>query len=218
MKKIFAVVFMLCLTAYGIFADDSCPLDYLCADGTCAVIRELVGEVYLKPADSSVFIAAKVGDVIEPNTIISTGFYSTAVIGTGSSVITVRPLTRLSFAENLNVNLQTGRIKVDTPAGTTSNSNVQSSYATASVRGTDFEFDTVNIKVNEGVASFHGVSGPAVLVKTGGKSSIGANGKPINSGMGSLLPASPAGGASSGGGKASSSGGGGGGSVPSCCQ
>jgi hypothetical protein len=230
MNKYFAVILMLCMAVSGIFAenpaDNSC--EDLCAiiqftDGQCGVIRELSGNVFLKPAGSSVFTAAKVGDIIAQNTIVSTGFKSTAVIAANNSIITVRPLTQLTFEENINVNLQTGRVKVDTSVA--ANCTVQSSYATALVRGKNFEFDTVNIKVNEGTAVFSGVSGPAAMVKTGGKSSIGADGKPSDTVLSSLLPAAPAGGApssssksSGGGGSGGAAGGGGGGGVPSCCQ
>lgn len=215
MKKIFVVVVMLCMTAYGMFAENS---DGPLADGLCGVIQELTGDVYLKPAGSSVFVAARAGDEITQNTVISTGFKSTAVIAAGCSLITVRPLTRLSLAENINVNLQTGRVKVDTIPGTTANCTVQSSCASASVRGTNFEFDTVNIKVNEGTAAFYGISGPAAIVKTGGKNSIGSDGKPSDTAVASLLPSAPTGGAPSSGKQASSQPAGGGGGTPSCCQ
>jgi len=222
MNKTFFVILILCMVTYGIFAEnlDNITADNPCADGQCGTIRELTGNVYLKPVGSSVFIAAKAGDTIALDTIVSTGFKSTAVIAAGCSVITMRPLTRLSLAENFSLNLQTGSIEVNIPEGA-SDCIVQSSGATAKVRGTNFEFDTANIKVNEGTAVYYGAFGPAVMVKTGGKSSIGANGKPSDTSLSSLLPSSPTGSASSGGGKSSSGGGGGGGgggNVPSCCQ
>jgi len=216
MNKFFMVVFIMCIAAFGIFAENSDIMssDKMSADNQCGVIQELTGNVYYKSAGSSVFTAAKAGDVIPQNTVISTGFKSTAVIAVGCSVIFIRPLTQLTLAENINVNLQTGRIKVDTTAGTAANCTIQSSCATASVRGTNFEFDTVNIKVNEGTAAFYGVSGPAVIVKTGEKSSIGADGKPSDTALAPFLPSSPSGGGASPGGKTSS----GGSNVPSCCQ
>jgi hypothetical protein len=234
MNKFYIVVLMLCMVVSGVFAEN--PDDYSCeelcavnqlADGQFGVIREINGgDVYLKSAGSSVFTAAKVGDVIANNTIVSTGFKSSAVIAANNSIITVRPLTQLTLEENIKVNLQTGRVKVDTPVGTKANSTVQSVYATASVRGTNYEFDTVSVKVNEGKAVFSGASGTAAMVKTGGKSSIGTDGKPSDTVLSSLLPAAPAGGAppsggsksSGGGGGGASGGGGGGGGVPSCCQ
>jgi hypothetical protein len=100
---------------------------------------------------------------------VSTGFKGTAIITVGSTTILVKPLTRLSLSkiqlssgsENLNMNLQAGRVRVDVkpPEGTKTNFTVQSPSATASVRGTSFEFDTLNLKVLEGTVVFLGNSG-----------------------------------------------------------
>ncbi|MDR0442814.1 MAG: FecR family protein [Treponema sp.] len=155
------------------------------------VIRELTGDVEIKSAGASAFVPAKQGDEIAQNTIVSTGFKSTAIVAVGSSVITVRPLTRLTLAEissssgteNLNVNLQTGRVKVDVkpPAGSKANCTVQGPSATASVRGTSFEFDGQNLSVSEGTVAFAGNSGaPATMVSGGGSSFVGVDGKPAN--------------------------------------
>jgi hypothetical protein len=181
MKKTFCIIVMLSAAAYGIFAQSAAQN---------GVIRELTGEVELKPAGTTAFVAARAGDEVAPNTIVSTGFKSTAVIAVGSSVITVRPLTRLSLAEiqssagteNLNVNLQAGRVRVDVnpPAGSRANFTVQSPTATASVRGTSFEFDTRNLTVSEGSVAFSGASGMASMVNTGGANSIGTDGDPVN--------------------------------------
>ena len=178
MKKTFFVVLLSAAIAAGIF-------------GQNGVIRELTGEVEIKRSGASSFTAAKAGDTVARDTIVSTGFRSTAVIAVGSSTITVRPLTRLSLAEiqsaseaeNVNVNLQTGRVRVDVrpPAGTRTNLTVQSTTASASVRGTSFEFDTVNLSANEGTVSFSSVSGaPAVMVQAGGSSFIGTNGNAVS--------------------------------------
>jgi hypothetical protein len=172
MKK--ALVFMVLLLAivYGISAQ-------------AGTIRELTGQVELKAAGKSDFAVARTGDKVAQDTIVSTGFKSTAVIEVGSSVITVRPLTRLSLAEiqssagtdTLNVSLQTGRVRVDVkpPAGTKANTTVQGPSATASVRGTSFDFDTVNLSVNEGKVAFKGASGPAAMVNAGETSSAEEN-------------------------------------------
>lgn len=100
MKKTFWIVLMLCMAAYGIFAEDPSP-DSVPASIT-GVIQKLTGKVQLKTADSSVFVNAKAGDEIEQSTVISTGIKSTAVIVVGGSVINVGPLTRLSLAEMQN--------------------------------------------------------------------------------------------------------------------
>lgn len=154
------------------------------------VIRELTGEVELKRSETSAFIKAKAGDSVVADTVVSTGFKSTAIIEIGSSSITVRPLTRLTLAEiqsisdteTLNMKLQTGRVKVDVkpPAGTKTSCTVQSPNSTASVRGTSFEFDTFNLKVYEGGVAFNGNRGKSVLVPAGLASSIDAENKAID--------------------------------------
>jgi hypothetical protein len=175
MKKALAFLLMLSAIAYGISAQATVSKE-------TGVIKELTGQVELKLAGKSAFTAANAGDKVAQDTIISTGFKSTAVIAVGSSVITVRPLTRLSLAEiqssagaeTLNVSLQTGRVRVDVkpPAGTRANTTVQGPSATASVRGTSFEFDTVKLTVNEGRVAFSGASGPAAMVNAGETSSV----------------------------------------------
>jgi len=154
------------------------------------VIRDLTGEVELKRSGSSAFVPASAGDAVSSNTIISTGFRSTAIIVIGSSVITVRPLTRLTLAEiqsmenteNVNVNLQSGRVRVEVkpPAGTKTNLNVQSPSATASVRGTTFEMDTHNLIGIEGKILLSGVSGAGVMVTGGNSSSVNVDGTVSN--------------------------------------
>ena len=158
-----------------------------CQNGT---IRELTGEVELKKAGSSAFVPASAGDVVSSNTIISTGFKSTAIIAIGSSVITVRPLTRLSLAEiqsaenaeNVDVKLQAGRVRVEVkpPAGTKTNLNVQSPSATASVRATTFEMDTQNLNGIEGKIILTGNSGAPVMVTGANSSSSNVDGTVSN--------------------------------------
>jgi len=177
MKKIIFTVIFITLIVYGAF----------CQNG---VIRELTGEVELKRAGSSAFVPASAGDAVSSNTIVSTGFRSTAIIAIGSSVITVRPLTRLTLAEiqsmenteNVNVNLQSGRVRVEVkpPAGTKTNLNVQSPSATASVRGTTFEMDTRNLNGIEGKVMLSGVSGAGVMVTGGNSSSANIDGTVSN--------------------------------------
>ncbi len=152
-----------------------------------AVIKELSGTVELKQAGQTDFVPAKVGDEVAQSTIVSTGFKSTALIEAGSSVITVRPLTRLSLAEissasgteTINVSLQTGRVRVDVnpPLGTRTTMSVRGPNATASVRGTSFEFDTRNLTVESGVVAFQGSRGAVMLVGAGSSSVINNDGK-----------------------------------------
>ena len=179
-------------------------LSLLCAAHAFAqngVITELSGTVELKAAGGADFIAAQRGDEIARDTIVSTGFKSSALIRVGSSVLTVRPLTRLSLAEisassgteTINVSLQTGRVKVDVnpPAGTRTTLKVQSPVATASVRGTSFEFDTQSLEVFEGTVAFESSEGGTMLVNAGGSSEIMNNGMPadpLETGAADLMP------------------------------
>jgi len=193
MKKIiFAVIF----TSIVVFT----------VSGQTGVIKELTGEVEIKPAGASAFVPATAGAQIALNTIVSTGFRSTAIIAIGSSLLTVRPLTRLSLAEiqsssnteSVNVNLQAGRVKVDVkpPAGTKTNLKVQSPSATASVRGTSFEFDTVNLDVYEGRVVFGSITGAPAIVDAGKASFVNVDGTtadPSSVEDTSLLPQSPVG-------------------------
>ena len=155
-----------------------------------AVIRELSGNVELRAAGSANFTPARVGDIVAEDTIVSTAFRSSAVIQAGSAVLTVQPLTRLSLTEiraaagteALNVNLQAGRVRVDVnpPAGTRASMSVSSPSATASVRGTSFEFDTNSLRVLSGQVNFGGTRGSPVMVNAGFTNSTGVNGQVVN--------------------------------------
>ena len=106
MKKtgftIFAVIMMV-FTASGIFAQQ-------------ATIQDFAGIVEVRQPGSAVWEAAVKGQELTNDTAVSTGFGSTALIRAGSTVITVRPLTRLTLSEliaaagteSINVNLQAG--------------------------------------------------------------------------------------------------------------
>ena len=178
----------------------------LCAFAQTGIIRELSGEVELRRAGDTEFVPAAVGSEIAQDTIVSTGFRSSAIIEIGSSTLTVRPLTRLSLTEissaagteNLTANLQAGRVRVDVrpPAGTAASFTVQGPSATASVRGTSFEFDARSVNVIEGSVRFSGDRGVPVLVQSGGESAVGVGGRaadPIQTVFQNLSPPLPSG-------------------------
>jgi len=192
MKKTVLALFLM-ITGLGAFAQN----------GT---IRELSGTVELKNPGAVNYVSAKTGDTVNQETVVSTGFKSTALIQVGSALLTVRPLTRLTLteistssgSETINVNLQAGRVRVDLnpPVRTKTAMSVSSPSATASVRGTSFEFDTRNLYVNHGTVSFKGSRGAGVLVNAGSSSQIKENGKavnPIETRNGNLRPPAPVG-------------------------
>jgi hypothetical protein len=149
----------------------------LYAQNSQAVVQEVRGTVELKAPGSSVWEAAVPGRELTRDTQVSTGFKSSALIKLGNSVLTVQPLTRLSLGEiqtaaeteRVNVQLRVGRIRanVTPPAGQTTDFVIRSPSATASVRGTVFTFDTLNLTVNEGTVHFSGADNTAVYVQAG---------------------------------------------------
>ena len=178
----------------------------VCVFAQNAVIERVTGTVEIKQPGEKVFKNANSGDKLFKETVISTGFKSFAIIKIGSTTITARPLTHLSLteiqsiteAETLNVNLQAGRVRVDVkpPAGTKVTTTVNSPTATASVRGTSFEFDTDNLYVSEGTVSFSGNRGQNVYVSAGGSSRVEPSGvvrNPKDDRIASLMPPNPAG-------------------------
>jgi hypothetical protein len=172
-----------------------------------AVIRETTGTVEIKAPGSSEWISARAGDILAKNGSISTGFKSTALLSLGNSTITVRPLTRLSLdelsraqgTEQVELRLRAGRIRaeISSPEGGRVNFAVRSPSATASVRGTIFEFDGVNLDVTDSTVELAGRSGKPVIVDAGGKSYVdetsGQAASPMEIAAADLVPDLPLG-------------------------
>jgi hypothetical protein len=172
-----------------------------------ASIKEMTGTVQIKAPGSTVWAPAAIGAILTQNTTISTGFKSTAILLVGNSTLTVRPLTRLTLEEltssqgndQVALNIQTGRIRAEVapPAGGKVNFAVRSPSATASVRGTVFDFDTINLEVNNGIVQFAGDNGRPVMVYAGGSSAVdvvsGRSAEPIETAVAELFPTPPAG-------------------------
>ena len=147
-----------------------------------AVIREMAGTVEIKQANSEVWEAASRGQSLAMDTVISTGFRSTAVIALGDSLITLRPLTRITIlelsqsqgGEKVDLNLQTGRVRADVKSQETGNTEftIHSPNSTSSVRGTIFEVDTLSLAVYEGTVEFTGVSGVSRILDDSGVSTV----------------------------------------------
>jgi hypothetical protein len=177
-----------------------------------AFFRNLSGTVEVKAPGSAAWTNAVEGNRIEKNTIISTGFKSTAVVVLGDSVLTVRPLTRLSLEEiirsqndeQVNLYLHTGRVRADVspPSGGKTDFVVRSPVATASVRGTSFEFDTERLVVEEGRVQYSLENGRQTYVAAGGMSYVDETGNalvnPFEAVAELLTPALPPGSGSGG--------------------
>jgi hypothetical protein len=120
---------------------------------------------------------AKAGQVLDKAALISTGFKSRALVVIGNSTLTVWALTRISLeelmaeqnGEQVTVNLRAGRIRADVrpPVGGTTAFTVRSPTATASVRGTVFDFDGIRLRVEEGRVRLAGTNTAGVYISTG---------------------------------------------------
>jgi hypothetical protein len=142
-----------------------------------AVFMEIQGKVEILPSGAAEWTAAATGMTIEKGSVISTGFKSSALIQTVSSRILLRPVTRLTLEEIIGLEgneaislaLRSGRIRADVlplQSGKTE-FTVRSPMTVASVRGTSFEFDTVNLLVDDGLVRYSYVNGLTVYVAEG---------------------------------------------------
>lgn len=150
-----------------------------------ATVVEIAGKVeYQVPGKD--WKPAKVGDALPKGTIVSTGFKSTVLLKVGTSTVTVKPITRLSLEEILQTEsgtqtqlfLLAGRVKAEvTPqAGSAVEFQVKSPTATASVRGTGFEFDGTNLLVAHGSVQLRTPHGMTRYVRSGEFSYVATNG------------------------------------------
>lgn len=121
--------------------------------------------------------AAVKGMQLPLNTALSTGFNSTAKLNLGDSEVTVNPLSRLKIQElgrtadaaKTTLYLAAGKVKATVHSSSKLKHNFQfkSPIATASVRGTDFDFTPTELTVNEGSVSFSNHYGQTQLIIKG---------------------------------------------------
>jgi hypothetical protein len=162
MKEFFALLLILS-ASWNIFAQNM-----------EARFLEITGTVEIRAENSPDWQRAEPGGLIERNTVISTGFKSSAVISLGSSRLDIRPLTMLTLeeltrrddTEETSLYLRSGRIRavVTPPTGQGVDFTVGSPVVTASVRGTSFEFDGRHLRVEDGRVLLTGLSGQKVYV------------------------------------------------------
>jgi hypothetical protein len=110
----------------------------------------------------------KAGDTLEAGSMISTGFKSEATIKLGASILTVRPLTRMTLNQlvekedtvETEVYLEVGNVKAEVNSLNNKKNgfSVKSPVATASVRGTVLEVGDFLV-VYEGTVQYVSVTG-----------------------------------------------------------
>jgi hypothetical protein len=178
--KMAVVLLLFCVAVTGsVFAQNT---------GLDAVIREFAGDVEVKTAGGE-WVPARAGMTLASNTLISTGFHSTAVLDIGNSSVMVRPLTRLSLDElvalgkneRVGLNLRVGRVRAEVtpPEDGTVGFTVLSPMVTASVRGTVFEFNSVNLAVQSGTVAFTGRDAATVFATAGKTSFVDRQGRSV---------------------------------------
>ena len=129
-----------------------------------AILINIKGKVEVKAVNASNWTKATEGMVINTLTTVSTGFDSTVTVQIEKTTLQVKPLTRMSIdklvatSDNISTScyLRVGSVKasVKSAEGVKQDFKVQSPYSTASVRGTEFEFNGIRLSVNEGHVSF----------------------------------------------------------------
>jgi hypothetical protein len=128
-----------------------------------AKLQSLKGKVEVKVVGGA-WVAATEGQVLNPADTLSTGFDSSAVVVMDKTTVQVKPLTRMTIDKlvedggtvKTSTFLRVGNVSVSVKSaeGVKQDFKVQSPYSTASVRGTEFEYDGLSLKVKEGIVAF----------------------------------------------------------------
>lgn len=160
------------------------PADLTAAE--VAIFREVKGKVEYQ-LEGKDWTAAKVGVSLPKGALVSTGFKASASLEVMGSVIFIKPLTRMVLEDLVKTSTETktglkllsGKVKTEVkPSSAASETvfEVKGPTATASVRGTGFEFDGENILVNHGKVEFANRYGQSRQVQGGEFSSAGKRG------------------------------------------
>lgn len=141
-----------------------------------AVVRRIVGKVEIQQPGQA-WLPAAVGMELPLRATISTGFNSQAVLEVGSSVLTLRALTRIRIDElqvrdNVAVtglSMPVGRIRAEVRSteGLSTDFRVRSPVSTAAVRGTGFDNDGSILYCFEDTASLENEAGIGTEVSKG---------------------------------------------------
>ncbi len=129
-----------------------------------ATVKDFFGKVKIKYDGDTKWSRVSIGMELPPNATVSTGFNSQIILDLGNATLDVLPLTRMTVGEitesqdtiNTSLFLQGGKIKADVKKieGKVNDFKIKSPVATASVRGTAFEFSGNTLKVIRGEVAF----------------------------------------------------------------
>ena len=134
--------YMLCVLASALIA---ATLPVAALEGQVVTVN---GKVEIQDAGGA-WKALKAGDPLTAGSMISTGFKSEATVKLGASILTIKPLTRLTLTQlvekedtvKTELYLEVGNVKAEVNSLNNKKNGftVKSPVATASVRGTIFE-------------------------------------------------------------------------------
>jgi hypothetical protein len=154
MKKAFFAFFTVLLTL---------TLGAALSAQTTATLKDVKGKVEVKPFGKN-WVPAQEGMKIDLLATISTGFDSSASLAIAENKIAVAPLTRLTVDKiveqagtlGTSLHLRVGKVsaQVKSSAGVSQDFKVTSPYSTASVRGTEFEYDGLFLGTIDGTVMF----------------------------------------------------------------
>ncbi len=141
-----------------------------------ATVVKITGKAEMQ--QDGAWVALAVGQVLPVGTTVSTGFRSELQLKIGPSTVAVKALTRLTIKDlvqtggtaKTDLYLAVGKIDAEVNKSDTVTEQkftVGSPVSTASVRGTSFTFDGVNLTVARGVVDFSDLRGNTVQVPVG---------------------------------------------------
>lgn len=146
-----------------------------------ATVESVSGKVEIR-AEGGSWQAASAGERIARGSTISTGFNSRAELRLADSILEVEPLTRMTLEDlvetsdsvSTDVFVRVGRTRanVQSAEGVRSDFRMRSPITTASVRGTQFAFDTKTTAVTEGTVTVANFLGRSTSVGQGGSAVV----------------------------------------------
>jgi hypothetical protein len=146
-----------------------------------ATVESVSGKVELRPAGGT-WEPAQPGQRISRGTTISTGFDSRARLTLANSVLEIAPLTRMTLEDlvetsdtiSTDVFVRVGRTRasVQGAEGVDTEFRMRSPIAVASVRGTEFTFDTKRTLVEDGTVTVANFLGRTTSVDAGGSAVV----------------------------------------------
>ena len=155
---------------------------------TEAVVQRVSGRVEVMQPGGAAWTAAAPGMRLALGATVSTSFQSEATLALGSSVVQVKPLTRMRIDQlaqqqdtvSTELYLRVGRVRAEVKGaeGLRQDFKVRSPISTAAVRGTTFENDGVNTTVEDGLVTISNQFGQGTSLGAGEQGSATGDGTP----------------------------------------